>query len=169
MGDRKNNKIVVIDEAWDLMSSGSSGSFIEAGYRRARKYGGAFLTATQSIGDYYASPAATAALENSDWLFLLRQKKESIDALERSGKFTMDAYMKELVSSIKTVGGAYAEVLIRGGDLPPTVGRLFTDPYSSLVSSTHPDDYSAVMKYVDSGMTINDALLQVLRDRGQIH
>ena len=81
----------------------------------------------------------------------------------------MDAYMKELVSSIKTVGGAYAEVLIRGGDLPPTVGRLFTDPYSSLVSSTHPDDYSAVMKYVDSGMTINDALLQVLRDRGQIH
>lgn len=167
LSDRESNKLVVIDEAWDLMSQGSSGQFIEAGYRRARKYGGAFITATQSIGDYSASPTSQAALDNADWLFLMRQKKESIEALEKSGKFNMDAHLKEMLKSVKTVHGAYAEVLIRGGDMPPSVGRLFTDPYTSLVSSTSPRDYTAVDKYVKQGKSMHEALLQVLADRNQ--
>lgn len=167
LSDRETNKLVVIDEAWDLMSQGSSGQFIEAGYRRARKYGGAFVTATQSIGDYSASPTSQAALDNADWLFLMRQKKESIEALEKSGKFNMDAHLKEQLKSVKTIHGAYAEVLIRGGDMPPSVGRLFTDPYTTLVSSTSPRDYTAVDKYVKQGKSMHEALLQVLEDRDQ--
>ena len=167
LSDRNTNKVVVIDEAWDLMSHGNSGQFIEAGYRRARKYGGAFITATQSIGDYSASPTSQAALDNADWLFLMRQKKESIEALEKSGKFIMDAQLKEMLKSVKTIHGAYAEVLIRGGEMPPSIGRLFTDPYTTLLSSTSAGDYTAVDKYVKQGKSMHEALLQVLEDRDQ--
>ena len=79
----------------------------------------------------------------------------------------MDAHLKEQLKSVKTIHGAYAEVLIRGGDMPPSVGRLFTDPYTSLVSSTSPRDYTAVDKYVKQGKSMHEALLQVLEDRDQ--
>ena len=75
---RDRRKVVIIDEAWDLLSGGATAEFIEAGYRRARKYKGAFMSATQGVDDYYRNPAAKAALDNSDWMFLLRQKPESI-------------------------------------------------------------------------------------------
>lgn len=84
--DRSKRKLVIIDEAWDLMGSGSSANFIEAGYQRARKYGGAFGTITQSVDDYYKNEATRAAITNADWLFLLRQKPESIDRLGKRGQ-----------------------------------------------------------------------------------
>lgn len=46
-GERSQPKLVIIDEAWDLMVRGHSSKFIEAGYRRARKLNGAFFTGTQ--------------------------------------------------------------------------------------------------------------------------
>jgi len=90
LGDRSQRKLCVIDEAWKLMGSGNAGSFIEEGYRTARKYEGAFLTVTQGVNDYYKSGTAQAAFENSDWVFLLRQKKESLMQLQKSGRFAME-------------------------------------------------------------------------------
>jgi conjugal transfer ATP-binding protein TraC len=84
--DRSRRKLVIIDESWDLMGTGASGNFIEAGYRRARKYGGAFGTITQSVDDYYKNEATKAAINNADWLFLLRQKPENIERLGKEGK-----------------------------------------------------------------------------------
>ena len=57
----EQTKLVVIDEAWDLMAEGSAGAFIESGYRRARKHNGSFVTATQSVADYLKSDTARAA------------------------------------------------------------------------------------------------------------
>ena len=167
VSDRKQPKLVIIDEAWDLMGSGNSGDFIEAGYRRARKYGGSFFTATQSVEDYYKSETAKAAFNNADWMFLLRQKPESIEMLANSGKFIMDDHTKTLLRSVTTMTGAYSEVFVRGGDLPPAIGRLFADPFTLLTSSSRADDFSAVKKYQALGMSTEQAVEAVLLERSK--
>jgi conjugal transfer ATP-binding protein TraC len=163
---RDRKKIVIIDEAWDLLSGGATAEFIEAGYRRARKYKGAFMSATQGVDDYYRNPAAKAALDNSDWMFLLRQKPESIEMMDKLGQLTMDDAMKRLLQSLRTEHGAFSEVFIHS-PAGNGVGRLIVDPYSLLLFSSRAEDFSAINAMRDAGMTVTQAIESVLQDRGQ--
>lgn len=162
---RDRRKLCGIDEAWDLMAGGNSGRFIEEGYRRVRKYGGSFGTVTQSIGDYDKSPAAQAALENADWLFLLRQKEESIEKLARSGRLKIDEATKRVLMSLKTEQGQYADIFV-SSPMGRGVGRLLLDPFSLLAYSTTPADWRAIEHYRAQGQGVADAIESVLRDRG---
>jgi conjugal transfer ATP-binding protein TraC len=164
--ERDRKKVCIIDEAWDLMRGGNSGIFIEEGYRRARKYGGSFGTLTQSIEDYYKNPAAQAALDNSDWLFLLKQKKESIEQLERGGKLKLDESGKRILSSVKTEQGHYSEIFINS-PMGSGVGRLIVDPFTLLVYSSAPEDWSAISHYRKEGLSVTEAINAVLNDRAQ--
>ncbi|ANU65292.1 type IV secretion system protein TraC [Turicimonas muris] len=166
-GSRKEAKLVIIDEAWDLMGEGHSGKFIEEGYRRARKYNGSFFTATQSPSDYWKSETARSALENSDCLFILRQKQEALEQLKRKGHIAMDDHQIQMLESLTTVAGAYSEVFIRIGDQPPSVNRLLLDPYSQLMTSTHPNDIEAINHYLQQGLSMHQAIEFVLKDRSK--
>ncbi|MCL4780796.1 MAG: type IV secretion system protein TraC, partial [Gammaproteobacteria bacterium] len=162
---RDRKKIVIIDEAWDLLSGGATAEFIEAGYRRARKYKGAFMSATQGVDDYYRNPAAKAALDNSDWMFLLRQKPESIEMMDKLGQLTMDDAMKRLLLSLRTEHGAYSEVFIHS-PAGNGIGRLIVDPYSLLLFSSRAEDFNAINAKRAAGMDVSTAIDAVLRDRG---
>ncbi len=161
---RDRKKIVIIDEAWDLLSGGATAEFIEAGYRRARKYKGAFMSATQGVDDYYRNPAAKAALDNSDWMFLLRQKPESIEMLDKLGQLNMDDAMKRLLQSLRTEHGAYSEVFIHS-PAGSGIGRLIVDPYSLLLFSSRAEDFNAINAQRARGLDVSDAIDAVLRDR----
>ncbi|MDR9065301.1 type IV secretion system protein TraC [Burkholderia multivorans] len=163
--DRSKRKLVIIDEAWDLMSSGSSASFIEAGYRRARKYGGAFGTITQSVEDYYKNEATKAAIQNADWLFLLRQKPESIERLGKEGKLHVDEWMKRQLSSVATEHGYYSEIFVHG-PMGSGVGRLILDPFSMLLYSTRAEDFQAIKALTDQGVSVAEAIDEILKRRG---
>lgn len=165
LGTRHQKKLVIIDEAWALMGQGASGSFIEAGYRRARKYNAAFFTGTQGVNDYHSSATAKAAFDNADWMFMLRQKKDSIESLAKSDKMAMDEYTKQLVKSVTTRQGYFSEVFVQCGDLPPTIGRLFVDPFSMLLGSSKAEDFEAVNSYMNQGLATGDAIDRVLKDR----
>ena len=162
---RDRKKIVIIDEAWDLLSGGATAEFIEAGYRRARKYKGAFMSATQGVDDYYRNPAAKAALDNSDWMFLLRQKPESIEMMDKLGQLTMDDAMKRLLQSLRTEHGAYSELYIHS-PVGNGVGRLIVDPHSLLLFSSRAEDFNAINVKRAAGMTVSEAIDAVLHDRG---
>ena len=165
LGDRNRRKVCIIDEAWDLMNGGQAGKFIETGYRRVRKYGGAFLTATQSVNDYYKNSAAQAAWENSDWVFMLRQKEESIEQLKKSGRFNIDEFLGRLLRSIRTRHGEYSEVYIStpsGG----AIGRLIVDKYTAKVYSTKAEEVHAVNQLVAQGYSLADAVEELVK-RGQ--
>lgn len=163
---RDRPKVCIIDEAWQLLGAGGSGDFIESGYRRARKYNGSFIAATQSIADFSMSRASEAAMNNADWMLLLRQKKESILALEKSDKLVLDQDMKEMLFSLKTSQGQYSEVFVHGGQMGYGIGRVLFDPFSLLLVSSSADDFEAVRRYRECGYTVPEALDAVLADRG---
>ncbi|MCH4597774.1 ATP-binding protein, partial [Achromobacter xylosoxidans] len=50
-------KVLIIDEAWDLLDDPMIARFMEHAYRRFRKYGGSAIIVTQSIADLYGSPS----------------------------------------------------------------------------------------------------------------
>ena len=161
---RSRKKVCIIDEAWDLMNGGDAGKFIEVGYRRARKYFGAFGTLTQSLADYYKNAAAQAALENSDCLFLLKQKQDTIEKLSREGKLNMDEATKRILSSVKTEQGLYAEIYV-SCPMGSGVGRLLADPFTVLAYSTAPDDWNDIQYFRDRGMSVAAAITAVLEAR----
>ncbi len=157
LGERTQRKLCVIDEAWKLMGYGNAGSFIEEGYRTVRKYEGAFLTVTQGVNDYYKSGTAQAAFENSDWVFLLRQKKESLKQLQTSGRFAMEADEMKLLRSIHTVHGKYSEVATYSPD-GMAIGRLIVDPFTEKLYSTKGTEFDFIQRRVEQGRTLAQAV-----------
>ena len=159
-GDRSVAKICIIDEAWRLMSRGAAADFIEEGYRTARKFGGAFMTITQSINDYYQSAVSRAALENADWRFYLRMKPEQIQMAEREGRFSFGEHGVELMKSVHTKAGQYSEILIESPD-GMAIGRLVVDPFAEKLYSTKHDDYTAIAALQQQGYSLIDAVEHV--------
>jgi len=161
---RERRKLVIVDEAWELLRGVGTGEFLEAGYRRARKYNGAFITGTQSIEDYTKSAAASAALENADWIFMLRQKPESLAALEASQRLPMNETMRAMLRSLQTEHGSYAEVFVHC----PTgygVGLVIFDPFTLLLASSRAEDMVAVDRHRRRGCSTEEAIERVLADR----
>jgi len=136
--------------------------FIETGCRRARKYEGAFITGTQSINDYYKNAAALAAFENSDWICLLAQKRESIDQLKLSNRLSMGGHMERLLKDIHKKD-EYAEVMIYGPQGYAVV-RLFLDPFSKILYSSKGDDFVSVKKLIDEGVSLEEAIQIVAKE-----
>ena len=114
---RDRKKVLFIDELKQQLGDIGAddpvkAAVVEEAARRARKYGGSLGTATQSADDYYGSAQMEAAFNCSDWVFLLRQKPESIEtARPASGRITMDESKKRLLQSLRTEPGVFSEVL----------------------------------------------------------
>lgn len=163
--DRGTAKLVLIDEAWDLMGAGHAGRFIEHGFRRARKHKGSFVVATQSIQDFFQSETAQAAWDCADTRIFLRQDAEVITSLEATGKLAPDPYFREAITSLTTMRGAWSEMLVRVGDAPPAIGRLVLDRFTQVLFSTLPTEFHAVTGWCRLGATMAEAVELVASNR----
>jgi|GEM_PF-1918803 len=137
LGDAGVPKLMLIDEAWDLLGSSQAGAFIERAYRTYRKYGGSAGVIMQSFRDFGRSAAAEAAFANAAWLFMLRQKPESLAAAFREERLHGDDLLRKSLGTVSTVPGEYAEVYVRG-DLGEGIYRFITDPYAAWLFTTQP-------------------------------
>jgi conjugal transfer ATP-binding protein TraC len=166
MGDRKTPFNIVFDEAWDMLRGRHGGVFIETLARRLRKYRGSLVVGTQSVNDFYACAGAQAAWDNSDWNCFLSQKEESIAQLKKSERILLDGFKERLITSVKTIHGKYAEVMINGAD-GYAVGKLLLDPFSELLFSTKAEDYATVRELVTQGMKVSDAIEYLLEKKNE--
>lgn len=138
---------------------------IEETARRARKYGGSLVTATQSADDYYCSAQMEAAFNCSDWVLLLRQKPESIEMLDRKGRIKMDESKKRLLNSLRTEPGAFSEVYI-SSPVGEGVARVILDPATHLLFSNKLEDNVPIDELRAQGFSIDEAIATVLQRRG---
>ncbi|NNE63595.1 MAG: type IV secretion system protein TraC, partial [Gammaproteobacteria bacterium] len=163
--DREVRKqVVCIDEAWKLLSYGNAAEFVVEGYRTVRKYGGAMVTITQGINDYYKSPTTQACLENSDWTLLLAQKDESIKQLSNSDRLPGGKESIKLIRKLRMVKGLYSACAI----ISPqglTVARLIIDKFSEMLFTTNATEVAERQALMRQGYTLNEALEQMEHNR----
>ncbi|HRH22749.1 MAG TPA: DUF87 domain-containing protein [Candidatus Paceibacterota bacterium] len=87
---RKNLKkrLLVIDEAWWMMRSEDTASFLLGMAKRGRKYFLGLATITQDVDDFMKSPYGLPIVTNSSIQILLKQSPSSIDRLQQTFNLT---------------------------------------------------------------------------------
>jgi conjugal transfer ATP-binding protein TraC len=171
LGERGRKKLAVIDEAWDLLGGKMAGEFISHGYRRARKYGGSFISITQSLLDFYrVGSVGEAITENSAWMLMLRQKGESLEEIKKGRKLMLSSYFLNLVESLTTVPGRYSEVFIYNSERGMGLGRFVVDRFSYWLYTTKPDEVALLNRLIRDGLRLEEAIgkcIEVTTDERQ--
>jgi type IV secretory pathway VirB4 component len=87
---RKNLKkrLLVVDEAWWMMKSEDTASFLYSIAKRGRKYYLGLATITQDVGDFMKSPYGVPIVTNSSIQLLLKQSPATIDILQKTFNLT---------------------------------------------------------------------------------
>lgn len=161
LGARSVPKLLVVDEAWDLLARSQARGFITGSYRRARKYRGTIATITQSVMDYWRNDGAQAIVENSANWYLLRQKSESIAEVEREKRLPFGPAGYTLLQSLRTVPGEYSEIFAIT-DRGAGIGRLVVSDFNRLLYSTTPAQVEAIASRVAAGYTTEQAIEELL-------
>ena len=87
---RKNLKkrLLVVDEAWWMMKSEDTASFLYSMAKRGRKYYLGLSTITQDAADFMKSPYGVPIITNSSIQLLLKQSPTTIDILQKTFNLT---------------------------------------------------------------------------------
>lgn len=81
-------RLLVIDEAWWMMKSEDTASFLLGLAKRGRKYFLGLSTITQDVEDFLRSPYGMPIITNSSIQVLLKQSPSSIDVVQKTFNLT---------------------------------------------------------------------------------
>jgi conjugal transfer ATP-binding protein TraC len=136
MKSSKERKLLVVDEAWSLLSQTSESSYIFEIVKTCRKFNLGLLLITQDVADLLSSKAGSAVLANSSYSLLLRQKPAVIDSVVKT--FRLSNLEKEYLLSAQQGRG----ILITDNEhqeleviASPAEHKLITTNADEIVSS----------------------------------
>lgn len=81
-------RMLVVDEAWQLMKYDDSANFLFSLAKRARKYYLGVTTITQDVEDFMSSKMGRAIVANSSMQLLLKQSTSAVDVLTEVFRLT---------------------------------------------------------------------------------
>ncbi len=84
----QKRRILIVDEAWQLMQYEDSANFLFSLAKRARKYYLGLTTITQDVGDFMGTKMGRAIVSNSSMQLLLKQSASAVDVLSEVFKLT---------------------------------------------------------------------------------
>jgi len=86
----QKKRILIVDEAWQLMKYEDSANFLFSLAKRARKYNLGITTITQDVEDFMGSRMGRAIVANASMQFLLKQSSSAVDVLTDVFKLTSE-------------------------------------------------------------------------------
>ena len=93
----QRKRLLLVDEAWQLMKYEDSANFLFSLAKRARKYYLGLTTITQDVEDFMSNKMGRAIVNNSSMQLLLKQNPSAIDVMSDVFKLT-DEERKRLAS-----------------------------------------------------------------------
>jgi len=93
-------KILVIDEAWSLLSRAEDAGYIFEIVKTSRKFNLGLLLLTQDVADLLGSKAGNAVLANSAYTFLMKQKPAVIDNVVNTFQLSSSERTKLLTANV---------------------------------------------------------------------
>jgi type IV secretory pathway VirB4 component len=93
-------RLLVVDEAWWMMKSEDTASFLFSLAKRGRKYYLGLATITQDVGDFLRSPYGLPIITNSSIQILLKQSPASIDLVQKTFNLTEEEKFLLLESDV---------------------------------------------------------------------
>ncbi len=85
---KQKKRMLIVDEAWQLMKYDDSANFLFSLAKRARKYYLGLTTITQDVEDFMSSKMGRAIVANSSMQLLLKQSSSAVDVLSDVFKLT---------------------------------------------------------------------------------
>jgi type IV secretory pathway VirB4 component len=85
---QQKKRMLIVDEAWQLMKYDDSANFLFSLAKRARKYFLGLTTITQDVEDFMGSKMGRAIVANSSMQLLLKQSSSAVDVLGDVFKLT---------------------------------------------------------------------------------
>ena len=86
----QKRRILIVDEAWQLMKYEDSASFLFSLAKRCRKYNLGITTITQDVEDFMGSRMGRAIVANASMQLLLKQSPSAVDLLSDVFKLTSE-------------------------------------------------------------------------------
>ena len=84
----QKKRMLIVDEAWQLMKYEDSANFLFSLAKRARKYQLGLTTISQDVEDFVGSKMGRAIVANSSMQLLLKQSASAVDVLSSVFKLT---------------------------------------------------------------------------------
>jgi len=97
---RMTKRLLVIDEAWWMMKSEDTASFLFSLAKRGRKYYLGIATITQDVDDFLRSPYGVPMITNSSIQFLMKQSPTAIDNIQNTFNLTDEEKFLLLESNV---------------------------------------------------------------------
>ncbi|MBI2798410.1 DUF87 domain-containing protein [Candidatus Saccharibacteria bacterium] len=128
----RKKRILVVDEAWQLMQYQDSAMFLFSIAKRARKYYLGLTTISQDVEDFLSTRLGRAIVNNSSLQLLLKQNPAAVDIVSQTFKLTSEE--AKLLSQFPVGEGLFF------AGLSHIILRILAFPGEEQLITTNPKD-----------------------------
>ncbi len=147
----QKRRLLIVDEAWQLMKYEDSANFMFSLAKRARKYNLGITTITQDVEDFMGSRMGRAIVANASMQILLKQSSSAVDVLAETFKLTSEE--KKRLSQFPVGQGLFFagqnHVHIQVTASPTEAGLISTTPLQAPLGGPQQGEFNQPQGTID--------------------